>query len=39
METMQLYHDAYHIAKQVINKLNAAYNVHFPEDEIGFIRV
>ncbi|MDT4080222.1 PRD domain-containing protein, partial [Staphylococcus aureus] len=37
METMQLYSDAYHIAKQVIDQLNAALDVHFPEDEIGFI--
>ncbi len=34
---MQLYSDAYHIAKQVIDQLNAALDVHFPEDEIGFI--
>ena len=32
-----LYSDAYHIAKQVIDQLNAALDVHFPEDEIGFI--
>lgn len=37
METKQLYSEAYHIANQVIDQLNAALDVHFPEDEIGFI--
>ncbi|CDR63641.1 TPA: transcription antiterminator [Staphylococcus argenteus] len=37
METKQLYSEAYHIAKQVIDQLNDALDVHFPEDEIGFI--
>ena len=34
---MQLYSDAYHIAKQVIDQLNAALDVHFPEDEISLL--
>lgn len=37
METKQLYSEAYQVAKQVIDKLNEALNVHFPEDEIAFI--
>ncbi|MCI2953768.1 PRD domain-containing protein [Staphylococcus caprae] len=37
IETQHLYSDAYQIAKQVINNLNQTLDVHFPEDEIGFI--
>lgn len=37
IETQHLYSDAYQIAKRVIDKLNSTLDVHFPEDEIGFI--
>lgn len=37
VETKQLYSKEYKIAEKVIERLNHVLEVHFPEDEIGFI--
>ena len=37
IETKHLYSNAYNVARKVIDKLNKTLDVHFPEDEIGFI--
>lgn len=37
VETKQLYSKGYKIAEKVIERLNHVLEVHFPEDEIGFI--